>query len=296
MARLRSFPVILLALVGTVPTPLVGAFSTSLLSLKAKASRKTSADPYPFALLEKGFQKRSSPTCLPVAAAPYTSEAISLFNNMKLPASIIAGAIVPLGLLSPLQVKSEPDDSPLEKRIRKMYQVLSVVTLATELIAVMAATVATNGLTERTIAPANSVWHLLQRDFELEWSMVNTHFVIGMLGFLAMIGSRAYFMAQKGLLGKSALGVAVSALALMVSIVNRGVAAGGGRDSSTGAALRYGSSIFALARRYTTLLMGRALSQKTFGSMEIISVVTLAISLMGGVRAVWNVEESTDGA
>jgi hypothetical protein len=289
MVRSSSF-LVLLALVGTVPTTLVEAFSTTLLS-KTK-TRRPRTDPFAFALWkEGGVSLTTTPTWL--QAAPYTSEAISLFNNMKLPASIIAGAIVPLGFLSPLQLQGEPDDSVWEKRIRKMYQVLSVVTLATELIAVMAATVATNGLTERTIAPANSVWHLLQRDFELEWSMVNTHFVIGMLGFLVLIGSRAYFMAHKGLLGKSALGAAVSALALMISIVNRGVAAGGGHDASTGTALRYGSSIFALARRYTTLLLGRALSRKTFGPMEVLSVMTLTVSLIGGLRAVWKVEEST---
>lgn len=290
MARLCSFPV-LLAL-GTVPTALVGAFSTSLLSIAR--TRRPMTDPFASALWKEGGFPMSSSISL--RAASYTSEAIALFNNMKLPASIIAGAIVPLGFLSPLQVKGEPGDSVVEKRMRKMYQILSVVTLVTELIAVMAATVATNGLTERTIAPANSVWHLLQRDFGLEWSMVNAHFVIGMFGFLAMIGSRAYFTAQKGLLGKSALGIAVSALALITSIVNRGVAAGGGHDASTGAAVRYGSSIFALARRYTALLMDRAMSRKTFGLMEVISVVILAVSLIGGLRAVWNVEESTEKA
>lgn len=38
--------------------------------------------------------------------ADYASEAVSLFNNMKQPASIIAGALVPLGLLSPLPIQS----------------------------------------------------------------------------------------------------------------------------------------------------------------------------------------------
>lgn len=84
----------------------------------------------------------TSTTSLQVAQ--YAGQAISLFNNMKTPASIIAGAIVPLGFLAPLQLKCEPDDTVWEGRVRRFYQVLSVVTLATELIAVMFATVAVN--------------------------------------------------------------------------------------------------------------------------------------------------------
>jgi hypothetical protein len=208
---------------------------------------------------------------------------------MNLPSSIIAGAIVPLGFVAPLQVESEPGENIWEQRARRMYQVLSVVTLATELIAVMWATVASNQLTENTFAPANSVWHLIQRDFELEWAAVNTHFVIGMLGFLGMIGIRSYFVAKKALLGGATLGVALSSLALMVSIVNRGVAAGGGKGR------RFGGTVLSLAQRYTTLLLARALSIKTFGILEILSVTGLAVSLSGAVTAVWKGTRETAG-
>lgn len=104
-----------------------------------------------------------------------------------------------------------------------------------------------------------------------------------MLGFLAMIGSRAYFMVSKGLLGRSVFGVALSGLALMVSIVNRGVAAGGG--SST--AMRYGSTILSLGQCYTTRLLGRALAWKTLGPIEIFSVALFAVSIGGALKAVW---------
>lgn len=221
------------------------------------------------------------------AMAQYAGQAIGLFNNMKTPASIIAGAIVPLGFLAPIQLKSEPDDTEWEKRLRKLYYVLSVMTLATELIAVMWATVATNGLTERTIAPAESVWHLLKRDFALEWAAVNTHFVVGMLGFLGMIASRAYFMAGKGLLGTSVTGIGLSGLALMVSIVNRGVAAGGGPAAATGTTMRYGANVLALGTSYLSLLMKRALCLKTFGPIEILSVAAFLASVLGAFKAVW---------
>jgi hypothetical protein len=236
---------------------------------------------------------RHCPTHLPAAAATatataqYASQALGLFNNMKLPASIIAGAIVPLGFIVPLQLESEPDDTQLERRVRKLYPLISSISLASELIAVMWGTIATNQLTERSIPPAKSVWHLIQRDFELEWMAVNSHFCIGMFGFLAMIGSRAYFATQKGLLGKSVSGVAVSGLALMVSIVNRGVASGGGTDVSTGTTVRVGANVVALFLRYITLLLGRAISLKTFGILELFSVSMLVLSIFTGLKAVF---------
>lgn len=229
-----------------------------------------------------------------VQLVQYAGQAISLFNNMKTPASIIAGAIVPLGFLAPIQLKSEPGDSETEKRLRKLYYLLSVMTLATELIAVMWATVATNGLTERAIAPAESVWHLLKRDFELEWAAVNTHFVVGMLGFLGMIASRAYFMAGKGLLGRSVMGIGLSGLALMVSIVNRGVAAGGGPQAVTGATMRYGGNVLALGKSYMILLLRRALCWKTFGPIEIMSVTVFTLSVATALKAVWNNTEEKE--
>ena len=110
---------------------------------------------------------------------------------------------------------------------------------------------------------------------------MNTHFVVGMLGFLAMIGSRTYFMARKGLLGKSVAGIAMSGLALMVSIVNRGVAAGGGSG------VRYGANVLALGTCYTKLFLKRAAAVKSFGPIEIASAVTFLLSIAGAIKAVW---------
>ena len=224
-------------------------------------------------------------TCLYDSRGQYVKDAMDLFGNMNFPASIIAGAIIPLGYVAPLSIESEPGDSIWEKRARRMYQVLSVVTLTTELLAVMWATVAANQLTENTFLPANSVWHLIRRDFELEWAAVNAHFVVGMFGFLGMIGTRAYFIAKRGALGKSSLGVALSGLALMVSIVNRGVAAGGG---TTG--MRFGGTVLALGKRYATLLVSRAFSLKTFGILECVSVTALVVSLGVAVKEAWQVD------
>ncbi|CAB9515360.1 expressed unknown protein [Seminavis robusta] len=297
MAPLKSslIPVLWVVVIGLSQTVSpVGAFSSSPTVFTTPIHKTSSSPLWKHTTTTTGSSSRKTTTSSQLHAAHYTGQAIGLFNNMKTPASIIAGALVPLGFLAPLPLKGEPGESKVEKRLRKFYYVLSVTTLATELIAVMWATVATNGLTERIIAPADSVWGLLKRDFELEWAAVNTHFVVGMLGFLAMIGSRAYFMAQKGLLGRSVMGIAASGLCLMVSIVNRGVAAGGGVQEFTGSNMRYGSDVLALMKRYATLLLARALARNTFGPIEILSVSIFLVSVYHGLKAVWNVPEDDE--
>jgi len=135
------------------------------------------------------------------ALKDYAPAAASLFNNMKTPASILAGAMIPLGFLSPLPQppahvaavtpsKTKGDKSKVklstkihksfDRMLRKTYLLVTLFSFGSELLAVMWATVAVNQLTETVVAPATSVWALLKRDwFDLAWSATNSHFVFG---------------------------------------------------------------------------------------------------------------------
>jgi cobalamin synthase len=74
-------------------------------------------------------------------------------------ASTKAGALLPLGFLSPLPVKDEDKpETGLRRAIRLSYQVVAMLSLMSELVSVMWATVAVNQLTETQVAPAESVW------------------------------------------------------------------------------------------------------------------------------------------
>eukprot|EP00967_Tisochrysis_lutea_P130588 scaffold226110_cov37-Tisochrysis_lutea.AAC.1 len=210
----------------------------------------------------------------------YAAEVAGLFNNMKTPASILAGALVPLGFLAPLpspRADGEPSHATL---IRKLHLVIATASLSSELLSVMWATVAVNKLTETAVQPAVSTWALIQRDFELPWLAVNAHFVLGMLGFMAMVGSRAYLTAIGTPYGLEAAGCATASLLLMLSVVNRGVESGGGEG------LRYGSNILALIVRYVSLLLHQAIFK--FGFLEISAMVlgggSLGMAIASGVK------------
>ena len=80
---------------------------------------------------------------------------------MKTPASILGGAMVPLGLLAPIDLTS-PDEGKSEskfaKTLRILYRVVAILSLTSELLAVIWATVASNQLIETVVEPAESVW------------------------------------------------------------------------------------------------------------------------------------------
>jgi hypothetical protein len=96
------------------------------------------------------------------ALAQFAPEAVALFNNMKTPAAIIGGALVPLALLAPLPFHTPPgvEESRFKKSLRMLYSLVAVLSLASELLTVVWATVTTNKLIETTVAPAASVWYV----------------------------------------------------------------------------------------------------------------------------------------
>jgi hypothetical protein len=200
----------------------------------------------------------------------YAGDVASLFNNMITPASILAGALVPLGFLAPLPPPvRQPEPTPAAL-LRKMHLVIATASLCSELLAVMWATIAVNKLVELSVPPAVSAWALIQRDFELPWMAVNAHFVMGMLGFMCMVAARAYLTAVGTPYALAASGFALSGLLLMTSVVNRGIAAGGGQGK------RFGASVLALVCRYAVLLIKQAVSQ--FGVLEMLAMLLAAAS------------------
>jgi len=178
----------------------------------------------------------------------YAPAATSLFNNMKLPAAVVTAGMISLGFATGFpelpresiadKTNNQPKFSPEIRRrceaMRRLHIVVALFAVASELIVVLFAVVEVNQLTEKPFAPALSVWDLIQRDCDLAWSAVNSHFVLGIIGFFTMLALRAYVMllaaqASEALMTAAWTGTS-SALCLMISIVNRGVEGDGGNQ------------------------------------------------------------------
>jgi hypothetical protein len=216
----------------------------------------------------------------------YAPAAASLFNNMKLPAAVVTAGMISLGFAT--RFPELPKDS-LEKvysqelrgqiaKLERFHIVLGLISVTSELIVVLWAAVEVNQLTERAYAPSYSVWDLIHRDCDLAWSAVNSHFIIGIIGFTAMLWLRAYVMllsakASNKLMVAASTGTA-AALCLMVSIVNRGVESGGGNSDDS-----YGATILDLFQHYAFLLLQFATDASSPGPLQLSAILLETTSL-----------------
>jgi len=196
----------------------------------------------------------------------YSGIAKELFNNMRMPASFLAGAMVPMGFAAAPTISKE--DSLMMKHAKSFHYIMATVTISCELLTVMWSTVAVNKLTESTVDSAPSVIHLLNRDYELEWIGCNVNFMIGLLGFASCLVSKAFI--SFGPAKKFISCFVAASVCLMLNIINVGVAQGNGSD------FQFGNNFGDLVKRYIVLLFAHAVNKP--GIFSISSVLLYCVS------------------
>jgi len=205
----------------------------------------------------------------------YSGEAQGLFRNVIGPASMLTGGLVALGFAS----ATLPAEHPT---LKSLHSFLAVLSLCNVLLAIIYGTVAQNKLAEVASEPTESVFALLQRDYELFWIAVNVHFMCGLVGFMFMLMIRSYTMFPEQLRAPSA-GIAGSVAFLSLSIINRGVSKGDGLGQ------RFGGSVLALIARYIYLLSQELLSCRT-SPLEVVALIVFAISFALALRGTFIVK------
>ncbi len=182
----------------------------------------------------------------------FSGAASGLFNNMRTPAALIAGATVPLGILSapPLQ----DDESPKSKLLKKANFLLAISSLLSEVLAVTYSTVAINKLAEVKFHPTSSVSELIAENFELAWIGTNVHFLLGMFGFGLLVGSKGYFVYGKDV-GKISGCLSLAVFLQCTSVVNRGISMGHGDVDNIG--FRFAGNLWSLTLKYIWLVFSR---------------------------------------
>lgn len=76
------------------------------------------------------------------ALADYSAAAAGLFNNMRAPAALIGGALVPIGILTAPTI--DEDDSKAMKFLKKANIIIAVASLLSEIMAVVYSSIAIN--------------------------------------------------------------------------------------------------------------------------------------------------------
>ena len=136
--------------------------------------------------------RRTHPPLL-TAAAPtgvkqFDGAASAVFNNLRIPAALVAGAA--FGGAFGLQLNSA--DAFALALAKRAYVVIAVMALASELLVVVTATCALDAMNRAdSLVPAEtlSCW-FEQNGLELENLVCTVHFFFGVLGLTAMVGLR----------------------------------------------------------------------------------------------------------
>ena len=194
-----------------------------------------------------------------------------LFNNLRTPAALVAGAAFGGAFGMPLS----PSDGIALGFAKRLYVIVAVMSLGAELLVMIASTVALQGMSVRAheMAPADTATKWIEANCELEWVACQVHFVAGVLGLTLMVALRAWVSIACPKLALAALGVISSILLLMLSIVNVGYSA-------------EGRTPFCAAIRYGTLLLRRA-RQHEGGPLLILGLLIGAVSTVRMGVVLW---------
>ena len=158
--------------------------------------------------------------------ADYIPIASALFANVRLPASILAGALVPLGFGFALPAEGPAFSSITRRSFIRLHRIVAVVAYSCLLICIVYSSVSINALAESPHEKAESVLELIHNEYELAWVMTNVTFFIGLCGALVLVSLRVLLMWEKDE-GRVATGFCAAALLLMVGIFDEQVQAGG---------------------------------------------------------------------
>ena len=181
----------------------------------------------------------------------HSGDAADLFDNMRIPAALVAGAIVPLASFA--GTRYDATDTPVLVLLKQLHYFLSAWVLSCALMSCVYATVAVNSLTEATHEPVENVRELLSRDYELEWLGCNVCFFAALFGLGATVGLSGYiYLGPPTLVPVTCM--LASMLFLMLSVIKRGVERTG-LYAGWGVERALGPSFTMLAARYVRLMV-----------------------------------------
>ena len=203
-----------------------------------------------------------------VVLADHTAAAAALFSNMRIPAALICGASIPLGILSAPIVEST--DNARAIRLKNANMLLAIVSLLNQVLAIVYSTVAVNKIAELTYEPTEGVAQFIEKYHELSWVGTNVHFLLGLMGFACLTLAKPYHIYGKNVGDIAACWIG-AAMVMCMSIVNRAISAGHGTmdDSS----LQFANNLGGLVVTYVKLLLQECVA------LNVLPVVSLGLVL-----------------
>jgi hypothetical protein len=159
----------------------------------------------------------------------YAAAASALFANVRLPASIVAGVLVPLSFGYVLPREGEVFSPRTQGALIRVYRVLSIWAYVSLVVAIVDASVAINSLAENAHAPAASVADLIASEYQLPWVAMNVNFLFGLCSVFVLVALRA-LMTWGSDEARVAAGSCAAALLFALSTIDEQVKAGSFAD------------------------------------------------------------------
>jgi len=186
---------------------------------------------------------------------------------MRLSASILGGSILGLGVSSAPKV--EESDS------RSMNLLLGITSFLNEIVAITYSSIAINKLLEVTTHKlSDSLTNCVRASLQTGLVGYERSVFFGLFGFGLLIGSKASFLYGRKI-GNIAACWSIAATLQCLSIVNQGIAVGGGSGRISDSS---GSNIMYLTIEYTRLLLSNAWNNGATLSILAISLTTYLLA------------------
>jgi len=138
-----------------------------------------------------------------------------MFGNMRIPASLIAGASLGSAFALPFM----NSDTIAIGFAKRMYVFSMITTLGSMLLVVVLSTIAMNDIVMRPSRLAKSVVDYMDENYVLEWMLVRCHFYYGTLAFILGSAFRTWTSVACPVLGRVIVGILSSLTMISMSYV-----------------------------------------------------------------------------
>jgi len=160
----------------------------------------------------RGGARRGKAAELPWWAS-HNNEASGLFNNLRIPAALVAGAVISATFV----LEPTPSDLGPIALTKKMHLFLGIVSLCCELLTIVSSTAAIQKLAQAPQKSASVNALLLDPEYEMYWVTSSVNFLLGLLCMTVMLGLRLFVDYGPQLLTSTASLVIIATVLMMLS-------------------------------------------------------------------------------
>jgi hypothetical protein len=160
----------------------------------------------------RGGARRGKSAELPWWAS-HNTEASGLFNNLRIPAALVAGAVISATFV----LEPNPSDQGHIALTKKLHLFLGVVSLCCELLTIVSSTAAIQKLAQAPQKSASVNALLLDPEYEMYWVTSSVNFLLGLLCMTVMLGLRLFVVYGIQLITSTASLVIIATILMMLS-------------------------------------------------------------------------------